>query len=126
MFQIRMGVPETEDFWQTLSTAVKEGTASKRDIQLYTKLGKALYLLSVNLRHPRLHSHDIPPLTARYGCKVWEAYIENNTPAAGRLFWIYDPGKSQITVIGLEPHPNDKGNAYKKITLSSAGEPINK
>ena len=27
-----------------------------------------------------------------------------------------------ITIIGLEPHPNDKKDAYQKITLSAKGE----
>ena len=54
--------------------------------------------------------------------KVWESYLENDTPGAGRLFWVYGPDKGDITVIGLEPHPNDKSNAYRKITLSSTGK----
>ncbi|MGI5123088.1 hypothetical protein H0R97_01305 [Treponema socranskii] len=49
----------------------------------------------------------------------WELYLENNKPAAGRIFWVYDPNKSDITIIGLEPHPNDKKDAYRKITLSA-------
>ncbi|WP_231364260.1 hypothetical protein [Treponema socranskii] len=49
----------------------------------------------------------------------WESYLENNKPAAGRIFWVYDPNKSDITIIGLEPHPNDKKDAYRKITLSA-------
>ena len=56
--------------------------------------------------------------------KVWQSYLENNTPAAGRIFWVYGPDRGDITVIGLEPHPNDKSNAYEKITLSSMENPI--
>ena len=44
--------------------------------------------------------------------------MENNKPAAERIFWVYEPGREDITVIGLEPHPNDKKDAYNKITLS--------
>ena len=61
-------------------------------------------------------------MTKRYGIKVWQSYLENNKPAAGRVFWVYGPNKSDITIIGLEPHPNDKKNAYQKITLSSKPE----
>jgi hypothetical protein len=39
------------------------------------------------------------------GEKVWEAYIQNNTPGAYRLFWCYGPGAGQITVIAMTPHP---------------------
>lgn len=45
--------------------------------------------------------------------------MENHKPAAGRIFWVYDPDKNDITIIGIEPHPNDKKDAYQKITLSS-------
>ena len=38
---------------------------------------------------------------------------------AGRIFWVYGPEQKNITVVAIEPHPNDsKSNAYKKITLS--------
>ena len=56
--------------------------------------------------------------------KVWESYLENNTPAAGRIFWAYGPEQGDITVIGLEPHPNDKANAHKKITLAQMGKEV--
>ena len=54
-------------------------------------------------------------LTARYETKAWESHLENKSPAAGSIFWVYGPGQGDMTVIGIEPHPNDgKGNAYKK------------
>lgn len=48
--------------------------------------------------------------------------MENHKPAAGRIFWVYGPDKNDITIIGIEPHPNDKKDAYQKITLSSKAE----
>ena len=122
MYSIHMGKPEMEKFWNDLSAMVKSQTATKDDIKLYKKLGKALNHLSQNPRHPGLESHEITSLTKRYGIKVWQSYLENKTPAAGRLFWVYGPGRGDITIIGLEPHPDDKANAYDKITLSSTGE----
>ena len=118
MFSIHMGVPEMEEFWNSLCSKVKGGTASKRDQELYAKMGKALSLISSNPRHPGLHSHDIEALTKRYGMKVWESYLENKTSSAWRIFWVYGPDKADITIIGLEPHPNDKKDSYKKIALS--------
>ena len=122
MFTIRMGIPEMERFWDQLETKVESGTASKTEEKLYKKIGKALVLLAADPRYPGLNSHEISSLTARYGQKVWESYLENKTPAAGRLFWTYGPGKEDITIVAIEPHPNDKSNAYKKITLSAMGE----
>ena len=122
MFTIRMGIPEMEEFWEQLEEKVESGTASKDEVKLHKKIGKALVLLAKDPRYPGLNSHEISSLTARYGQKVWESYLENKTPAAGRLFWTYGPGKRDITIVAIEPHPNDKSNSYKKITLSAMGE----
>lgn len=122
MYTIRMGIPEMEAFWSSLEGKVDNKTASKDELKLYKKIGKALVLLANDPRYPGLNSHEITTLSRRYGQKVWESYLENQTPAAGRLFWTYGPGQVEITIIAIEPHPNDKANAYKKITLSSMGE----
>ena len=118
MFEIRLGIPEMEKLWNSLSEKFHNGSAKKNETKLYKQLGKAMALLQNDPRHPGLNSHEISSLTARYGMKVFESYLENNTPKAGRIFWVYDPKKKDITIIGLEPHPDDKSNAYKKITLS--------
>ncbi|MBR5340632.1 MAG: hypothetical protein IK151_01755 [Erysipelotrichaceae bacterium] len=124
MFNIKLGIPEMEELWSSLTKKVKNGSAKKNEVKLYKQMGKTMKLLSNNPKYPGLNSHDIEQLSARYGQKVFESYLENNTPGAGRIFWIYGPNKKDITIIGLEPHPNDKSNAYKKITLSSSGKQI--
>ena len=36
-----------------------------------------------------------------------------------RMFWVYGPDQKEITIIELEPHPEDKKNgAYDRIKLS--------
>lgn len=80
-----------------------------------------MYAIHMGIPEMQKFWEEIDLLTARYGIKVWESYLENNTPGAGRIFWVYGPDKGDITIIGLEPHPNDKSNAYKKITLSQMG-----
>ena len=124
MFKIHMGIPEMEAFWNELTAKVDSGSAKKNEVKHFNRIGKALYLLSQDPRYPGLHSHEISSLTARFGQKVWESYLENNKPAAGRIFWTYGPGQGHITILAIEPHPNDKSNAYDKITLSSMGEAI--
>ena len=38
---------------------------------------------------------------------------------AMRMYWVYGPDRQDITIIGLEPHPEDKKNgAYDKVSLS--------
>jgi hypothetical protein len=123
MFLIRLGVPEMEELWTELSRKVKMGVIGKNEEELYKKLGKAMSLLSNNPKHPGLHSHEIEALSRRYGKKVWQSYLENNKSGAGRLFWVYGPNKNEITIIGIEPHPEDKkSSGYEKIKLSETGE----
>lgn len=118
-FEIRMGVPDMLSFWNDLNSKISDGLASKEETKLFNKLVKIFKLLKANPKHPSLHSHEISQLSSRYGLKVFESYLENHTPGAGRIFWIYGPFDQCITIIALEPHPNDKRNAYKKIKLSS-------
>ena len=118
-----MGVPEMKNLWKALTKKNREGNLSKDEATLYKKWGKALRFLSQNPRHPGLASHEVDALSRRYGEKVWQSYLENNTPGAGRMFWVYGPGKAEITVIGLEPHPEDpKSSGYAKVQLSGKGE----
>lgn len=124
MYDILMGIPEMQELWDNLCAKVESGTAAKNEIKLHKQMGKAFWHLSQNPRHTGLKTHEITSLSKRYGTKVWQSYLENQTPAAGRIYWCYGPDRSQITIIGLEPHPNDKANAYDKITLSSMGEII--
>lgn len=118
-FEIRLGIPEMENIWNELNNKVSSGSANKNEVKLYNKLIKTFKFLKENPKHPSLHSHEISQLTSRYGIKVYESYLENNTPQAERIFWVYGPMKNSITIIGLEPHPSDKSNAYSKIKLSS-------
>lgn len=125
-FMIRMGIPEMESLWRKLREDYRSGTINKSDATLYKKWGKALKLLSENPRHPSLHSHDIDQLSERYGVRVWQSYLENKTSGAMRMFWVYDQDKQSITIIGLEPHPEDsKKGAYDRINLSDLSELIN-
>lgn len=122
-FKIRMGTPEMSNMWGRLQREFREGSISKKDLSLYKKWRKSLKLLSENPRHPGLHTHDIEELTNRYGIKVWQSYLENKTSSAMRMYWVYGPDYMSITIIGLEPHPEDKKNgAYSRISLSDMPE----
>jgi len=125
MFKIRLGIPEIESHWLALCGKSQTGDLNGDEARLYKKWGKAMSLLAGNPRHPGLNSHEIEPLSRRYGIKVFQSYLENHTPAAGRMFWVYGPVKAEITVIGLEPHPEDRKSAgYAKVRLSVMGEEI--
>ena len=115
MLDIHMG-REMEEIWTSLRAEVDAGTASADTKRQFKRLQKGLALLSENPRHPGLHSHKVSAMTKRAGFEVWESYLQNNSPGAGRLFWAYGPDKNSITVYAAEPHPNDKG-AYQRIKL---------
>jgi hypothetical protein len=66
---------------------------------------KALALLENNPRHPSLNTHKYSSMTVGTGADVFEAYAENNTPGAYRIFWYYGPDKNVITIIAITPHP---------------------
>lgn len=118
-YAIRMGIPEMDELWNTLKTKHRDGTISKKDEDLYNKWGNALKKLSSNPMYPSLKSHEITELSRRYGMKVWQSYLENKTSGARRMDWVYGPGQQEITIIGLEPHPEDaKNGAYDRIKLS--------
>ncbi len=118
-YAIRMGIPEMDELWNTLKTKHRDGTISKKEEDLYNKWGNALKKLSSNPMYPSLKSHEITELSRRYGMKVWQSYLENKTSGARRMYWVYGPGQQEITIIGLEPHPEDaKNGAYDRIKLS--------
>lgn len=118
-FKIRMGRPEMENFWIELTRKHKGNSLKKDEQRLYKKLGKTFNFLSTNPKHTGLNSHEISSLSKRYGRKVFQSYLENNTSSAGRIYWVYGPDKKDITIIGIEPHPEDKKNGgYDKVKLS--------
>jgi hypothetical protein len=66
---------------------------------------KALGYLETNPRHPALNTHKYSSHHGPSGEELFEAYAENNTPAAYRIFWYYGPGKNVITITAITPHP---------------------
>jgi hypothetical protein len=73
---------------------------------------KTLGLLETNLRHPSLNTHPFRSLHGPAGEEVFEAYAQNETPGAYRVFFMDGPdrveGKKRIAVlpiIAITPHP---------------------
>ena len=118
-FEIRMGRPNMLNFWNELQNKISNHNANKDEIALHKKLVKAFKLLETNPRHNSLNSHEISFLSDKIGLRVWESYLENKKPAAGRIFWVYYP-PGAITIIGISPHPDDNKHSYEKITLSAS------
>ena len=85
----------------------KEKAKSSRDEGLFKQVYKTVTLLAANPKHPGLQPHAYHSLPHPYDPtqKVFEAYVQNRTPSAYRVFWCYGRGKRQITLIAITPHP---------------------
>ncbi|APB34553.1 hypothetical protein GlitD10_2223 [Gloeomargarita lithophora Alchichica-D10] len=70
---------------------------------LFKQIAKALNFLQENPRHPGLNTHEYHSLPHPYkpNDKVFEAYVQNKTPGAYRIFWCYGPQPSQLTIIAI-------------------------
>jgi hypothetical protein len=71
----------------------------------YNAVKKAIHFSSENPRHRSLKTHEFTSLTGPNGEKIFEAYAEQSTPAAYRIFWYYGPGRNQMTILAITPHP---------------------
>jgi hypothetical protein len=85
---------------------VSKAKASRHE-GLYKQVVKCVQLLADNPRHPGLRTHEYSSIENPYqhAAKVFEAYAQNRTPGAYRIFWCYGPGPRDITIIAITPHP---------------------
>ena len=82
--------------------ALKENHAFEKR---FKAVFKALQNLGKNPRHPGLNIHHFTSMSGPKGEKVWEAYAENNTPGAYRIFFFYGHEKRMISIVSIIPHP---------------------
>lgn len=77
----------------------------QRDPKKLRRVRKCLGLLQRDPKHSGLNSHKLSAIRGPSGEAVWVSYVENNTPAAWRVFWHFGPKKGQVTVLTITPHP---------------------
>lgn len=75
------------------------------------KVQRALALLEQDPRYPGLHSHQYKNFPGLPNAKVWDSYVENNTPSAWRIFWMYGPNEmvsgkevAVVSVLAITSH----------------------
>ena len=78
---------------------------NKSSHKQFKAVRKCLGYLEINPRHPGLNTHKYISIAGYYEEDVFEAYAENNTPGAFRIFWHYGPQKNRITIIAITQHP---------------------
>lgn len=66
---------------------------------------KALGYLEANPKHSSLSTYEYNMLSKQHGIKIFEAYAENKTPQAYRIFWHYGLSDKVITIIAITSHP---------------------
>ena len=107
---------ESADNFNKLEAAARKSIENRRKSSkakaskqegLFKQVVKCVALLQADPRHPGLRTHEYSSIENPYdpGTKVFEAYIQNRTPGAYRVFWCYGPRKGEITIIAITPHP---------------------
>jgi hypothetical protein len=79
---------------------------------LLGQVRKAIGYLEIDPHHPGLQTHEFSSLTGVNGERIFEAYAQNNTPGAYRVFWHYGPDEIRgrkrtqvITIVAITAHP---------------------
>jgi len=92
--------------WTSEAEATYKSLQDKpSDKACYKAVRKSIKFLAQNPRHPSLETHPFMSLSGPNGEKVFEAYAQQKTAAAYRLFWYYGPSKGKITIFAITPHP---------------------
>ena len=116
-----MGVPEMEAYLNDLTTRKQIGRLDRAEEKFFKKFVKALACLTENPRHNSLASHEIEALTRKHGLRIFQSYIENQMPAAGRIFWAYGPERGDITILSPSSRARKirSGGGCERIRVSS-------
>jgi hypothetical protein len=86
---------------------LREIESQSAKVGLEKQIKKALGYLQINSRHPSLQTHVFHSIENPFDPKnkVFEAYAQNRTPGAYRIFWCYGPQKKDITILAITSHP---------------------
>jgi len=84
-----------------------ERNKASRNVGLFKQVRKCIFLLQQNPTPPGLQTHEFSSIPNPYKKeqKVSEAYAQQKTPGAYRVFWCYGPQKGDITIIAITQHP---------------------
>ena len=85
---------------------------SPSNAAIFEQVRKGLGYLEIDPHHPSLHTHEFTSLAGPNGEKAFEAYAQNKTPGAYRIFWRYGPDETKgkkrvpvITILAITRHP---------------------
>ncbi len=92
-------------FTPTAKADLKELKESAHLEKRFKAVSKALKFLQEDPRHPSLHTHEFSSFKGPRGEKVFEAYAEQDTSAAYRIFFFYGQQRGEIVSVASTPHP---------------------
>jgi hypothetical protein len=91
------------------TVAIEQLAALENDNGLFRQLKavrKALGYMQSNINHPSLNVYPYRGKTCPHGDTLFEAYAQNDTPAAHRIFFCYPPNeRGKILVVAITKHP---------------------
>jgi hypothetical protein len=93
------------NFTQTAKQSLKNLKENPSFDKRFKAVKKSLEFLCENPRHKSLQTHQYYSIRGPKGEKIFEAYAEQNTPAAYRVFFYYGPKKGELTIFAITPHP---------------------
>lgn len=93
--------------WTAKAQASYEELQSSPALNIQFKaVRKCLKFMQSDLRHPGLQTHKFHSLKCPHGGDLFEAYAQNQTPGAWRLFFCYVPKEREtLLVVAITPHP---------------------
>jgi mRNA-degrading endonuclease YafQ of YafQ-DinJ toxin-antitoxin module len=69
------------------------------------KIAKAIKLLTEQgPAYPGLQTHKMEAIPGPNGKDLWNSYVENNTPSAWRVLWVYGDEGDVIEIVSIGPH----------------------
>ncbi len=97
--------PYILDYAEEAARVIDKLQSKKQHEIKLKKVKKALRFLRDNPNHPGLNTHTYKSFQGPRGEQVVQSYVENHTPGAWRIWWMYGPEPDMITILSIGEHP---------------------
>ncbi|WP_326960520.1 hypothetical protein [Amycolatopsis sp. NBC_01286] len=103
-----MSAPPFRLLYSDETKAVLEDLRAKaQHARKLRKVKKALaFMEQQGPSYPGLRTHPMESIPGPNGKTLYQSYVENNTPGAWRIWWVYGPEADQISIVSVGPHPD--------------------
>jgi hypothetical protein len=108
-----MNLQRKIQFTEAAAVHLRELEQNPASAGVLKQVRKTLKFLEQNPAHPSLHTHEYSSLRGANDERVFEAYAQNQTPGAYRVFFHYGPDQTVagrrvpvLTIVAITPHPS--------------------